>query len=1219
MSDCGCCDGIEIVTPVTECNPPGLTSIAYRAGTYATFYETMLARLSNTFLDIPSVNGTGTDRLYPLRALTARDTTDPSIALLDAWAVICDVLTFYQERIANEGYLPTAIERRSILELARLVGYRMRPGVAASVYLAFTASQGFTGDFPAGTRAQSIPGSGQMPQFFETSDALEMRDVWNAMKPRLTRPQLISPPTASATAVPGVTDSNVIDTLYFDGLATNLKSGDSLILLSGGTPILRQIETITMQATEQRTEAVLAPYKDEALQDSKEPLIQAMGDFLAMIDKATYLFPNNAIAGDVGGILNDFSAKVLAATDVASTKLLGATKTPRPTVALTRSLAKLAYAQIRERQAVADGRGFTRLSAWIDHVQVALAVVANITPAAFADACKRLKRDQPASGFGYASSQQISPLGNLVALSQTLALPPSLQPRNAIALKRSVKALFAPQSDMAAKMVKAFRPAYAAQKMYGAWDSVAGFGDTTEIFAIRARAALFANRDPGPVTIVTGKPPEYDAPPTIFTAWKPYVSLGTAPQKVLLDAAYDQIALATIVAIDRPAVNGKGFPTGPRVLSFHTVTGKQTSMMSTGDGFQGNITFLSLDPPWLDGLTDDQINAVIQSRAVLTDTTVYAQSEALALAEEPLDTDVAGDTISLDGVYDGLEPGRWVIVSGNRTDVTNVTDVAASELAMIGGVLQGAESPLSIAFPSAAIPLAQFSYVTAANDKGERLVVGTVADLPTLKAFLTTLDPPQVTGQQFTDQVELAPGYYANALVPTAAEHKGLFHDFAGALINPDTSLPFANGEIPMTGGTTGQSVGTQYYAWRISAQKTHTILKLANSLAYTYDTASVSVYGNVAKATQGQTTGEILGDGDAGKRFQTFALRQSPLTYISAPTAEGATSTLTVTVNEIEWHEQGDLTEEGPRDRSFITSTDDDDTTSIIFGDGTHGARVPTGTANVKATYRFGIGAAGNVDANQISQLASHPLGAQGVINPLPASGGADRDTADMGRRNAPLAVMALDRLVSVKDYADFSRTYAGIGKAAAAQLSDGFKTVVYVTVAGAGDIPIDVNSDLYNNLLQSLSTYGDPYQPVQIGVRKVRLLVVSMNVALLPDYQWDAVEPVIRAAVLALFGFDARDLGQPAFLSEVVRAVQEIEGVSYCDPQVFDSVGEDVTAQELAGLAGSLRVRHAIGAAPAQPDPSATDPGLRIKPAELVFLTPDIADTLVLTQIGA
>jgi len=42
---------------------------------------------------------------------------DFAIGLLDAWAVVSDVLTFYQERIANESYLRIATaERRSVLE-----------------------------------------------------------------------------------------------------------------------------------------------------------------------------------------------------------------------------------------------------------------------------------------------------------------------------------------------------------------------------------------------------------------------------------------------------------------------------------------------------------------------------------------------------------------------------------------------------------------------------------------------------------------------------------------------------------------------------------------------------------------------------------------------------------------------------------------------------------------------------------------------------------------------------------------------------------------------------------------------------------------------------------------------------------------------------------------------------------------------------------------------
>src|SRR3712207_4635279 len=104
---CGCCEGLEPSTPVEVYNRPGLAAIAYRVGTHALFKESMLARLSAS--DLPA-----------LRGLNTRDDDDFAVALADGWAMVADVLTFYQERIANESYLRTAIERGSLLELARL-------------------------------------------------------------------------------------------------------------------------------------------------------------------------------------------------------------------------------------------------------------------------------------------------------------------------------------------------------------------------------------------------------------------------------------------------------------------------------------------------------------------------------------------------------------------------------------------------------------------------------------------------------------------------------------------------------------------------------------------------------------------------------------------------------------------------------------------------------------------------------------------------------------------------------------------------------------------------------------------------------------------------------------------------------------------------------------------------------------------------------------------
>ena len=128
LNDCGGCAGRSDQTPADENNRPGLSAIVYRAGTYTQFRDSMFARLSAA-------------KLPALAGLRTRDGDDFSIALLDAWATVADVLTFYQERIANENYLRTATERRSLLELARLIGYELRPGVAASTALAFTLEE----------------------------------------------------------------------------------------------------------------------------------------------------------------------------------------------------------------------------------------------------------------------------------------------------------------------------------------------------------------------------------------------------------------------------------------------------------------------------------------------------------------------------------------------------------------------------------------------------------------------------------------------------------------------------------------------------------------------------------------------------------------------------------------------------------------------------------------------------------------------------------------------------------------------------------------------------------------------------------------------------------------------------------------------------------------------------------------------------------------------
>ncbi|MEA2829640.1 MAG: hypothetical protein QOF22_388, partial [Bradyrhizobium sp.] len=380
------------------------------------------------------------------------------------------------------------------------------------------------------------------------------------------------------------------------------------------------------------------------------------------------------------------------------------------------------------------------------------------------------------------------------------------------------------------------------------------------------------------------------------------------------------------------------------------------------------------------------------------------------------------------------------------------------------------------------------------------------------------------------------------------------------------------------------------------------TTVTLTDALPTALARPTTTVSANVAAASQGETRREVLGSGDASKAFQKFALKQSPLTFVSAPTVSGVASTLEVRVNDVLWHETDMLAGLGPRDRRFLSRTDDDQTTTIVFGDGVHARRLPTGVENIRATYRSGIGQSGNVKCGQISLLGTRPLGVKEVMNPIRASGGADRETRDEVRKNAPLALIALDRLVATSDYAAFSLTFAGIGKAAAFRNTDGHQQWVHVAVAGARDIPIETTSDLYRNLKQALHRFGDPYLPIEVKVRDRSALVVSANIKVDPDYQWEMLEPKIRAAMLDRFSFERMDLGQDALLSDAVRAIQTLRGVVYVDVDVFDSVSEQTL---LTGFSQStpqtLDLLARVGAAP----------------DEIIYLAPEVPDTLILQEV--
>jgi predicted phage baseplate assembly protein len=371
------------------------------------------------------------------------------------------------------------------------------------------------------------------------------------------------------------------------------------------------------------------------------------------------------------------------------------------------------------------------------------------------------------------------------------------------------------------------------------------------------------------------------------------------------------------------------------------------------------------------------------------------------------------------------------------------------------------------------------------------------------------------------------------------------------------------------------------------------TRLNLTQNLTNKYVRSSVSIYANVAPATHGETVMEILGSGDGAKAFQQFPLSHARLTYLSSSNhPSGAESTLKLRVDRVLWHEVDDFRDSGPNDQHYILRHNEYGHTTVVFGDGRQGARLSTGVENVQAEYRKGIGRAGNIPAGKITLLSKRPLGVRSVTNPIEASGAADGENLTEAQQNAPLTVQTFDRIVTLQDYEDFARAFAGVSKALATWTWFGQERGVFLTLAGTDGTNIKSTSKTHTDLLSQIKSLGDPSIPLQIAgdpsYRPVFFLVEG-TVVINANYIVDVVLAAIERELRSRYSFAARAFGQPVHRSDVIATIQKVPGVISVD---LDALYRSTQPRALETI---------LTAAMPQ-----TGSRTAVKPAELLILDP-------------
>ncbi|CAB4129492.1 Baseplate protein J-like [uncultured Caudovirales phage] len=108
---------------------------------------------------------------------TASDPTDIGVTLLETFAYLGDILSFYTDRMASEGFIGTASQRASVLQIASMLGYSPTPSSAAVTTVTITNNDSVNPvTIPAGTQLSSTTTvNGQAVQvIFETDNSLTL-------------------------------------------------------------------------------------------------------------------------------------------------------------------------------------------------------------------------------------------------------------------------------------------------------------------------------------------------------------------------------------------------------------------------------------------------------------------------------------------------------------------------------------------------------------------------------------------------------------------------------------------------------------------------------------------------------------------------------------------------------------------------------------------------------------------------------------------------------------------------------------------------------------------------------------------------------------------------------------------------------------------------------------------------------------------------------------
>ena len=444
--------------------------------------------------------------------------------------------------------------------------------------------------------------------------------------------------------------------------------------------------------------------------------------------------------------------------------------------------------------------------------------------------------------------------------------------------------------------------------------------------------------------------------------------------------------------------------------------------------------------------------------------------------------------------------------------------------------------------------MANEAYLPTVSQRENLINLLKLIDYELSSAVPATVDLTFTLGQAYTADVTIPAGTECQSVTDKSVDETIYFETNSDMVLPSGTADAYEENQLHDADGEFTEDV----VGWTVKnlvTEESAEVTSFVDSGQLSFDTDLFpngdEGYGFISgkvSATEGRNGSESMGNSD-GSAYQQFAINTTPI----------IDGTLKVFVDGVEWAEKDSLALSEHDAEEYYIQRDADEKITVFFGDDSQG-KIPANEAEITTEYRIGGGARGNLGPNTINIINStilhqgSPISVD-VTNAGSSSGGADRETAEHAKLQAPRELRTLNRCVTQDDYESLALGFTGVARAKVDPSEPlSYRKVDLYIIPEGGGLPSQSLKDDLAAFLEDKRMIND-----MLEVKDPEYVTVNMEITIfyLKTYVASTVEQAVSYALDDFFNYASThiDFGRGIYLSDLYRLIDAIEGVDHVD----------------------------------------------------------------------